>query len=167
MISFLPQEKDGSVVFTAFDGDEALGSCEFTLSGYNMTFTRMDCGDDIITEGLARSAMGCAANRGGYIAKISSSLSSPAFERLGFAGGGSDFPGKDKAAAYGGGTATGVTITPMAFLVLQGSTARILPVDEPAGSSVERVISMIPELADRLTEAWKESKGKPAGNCGS
>ena len=87
MISFLPQEKDGSVVFTAFDGDEALGSCEFTLSGYNMTFTRMDCGDDIITEGLARSAMGCAANRGGYIAKISSSLSSPAFERLGFAGG--------------------------------------------------------------------------------
>lgn len=87
MISFLPQEKDGSVVFTAFDGDEALGSCEFTLSGYNMTFTRMDCGDDIITEGLARSAMGCAANRGGYIAKISSSLSTPAFERLGFAGG--------------------------------------------------------------------------------
>lgn len=87
MISFLPEEKCGSVVFTAFDGDEVLGSCEFTQSGYNMTFIRMDCSDDIITEGLARSAMGCAANHGGYIAKISRSLSSPAFERLGFAGG--------------------------------------------------------------------------------
>ena len=51
-----------------------------------MTFLSVDCSDDIVTEGLARSAMNYAANRMAYIAKISKNLVSPAFLRLGFSG---------------------------------------------------------------------------------
>ena len=86
MIRFIPFERDGATVITALDGDNAIGSCTFTIDGYFMIFDSVDCGDDIITEGLARSAMNYAANRNAYIAKISSDISSAAFVRLGFSG---------------------------------------------------------------------------------
>lgn len=86
MISFLPEERENGVIFTAYDGDTVLGKCKFVLDGNSMTFTAVECTDDIITEGLARSAMGYAASRNGYTAKINKKLSSAAFERLGFTG---------------------------------------------------------------------------------
>lgn len=86
MISFLPEEKENSVAFTAYSGDEVLGRCEFFLDGNEMTFLSVDCDDAVITEGLARSAMGYAATRNGYIAKIKKTLSSSAFDILGFTG---------------------------------------------------------------------------------
>lgn len=86
MISFFPKESENGVSFTAYDGDIVLGKCEFVLCGNEMAFVSVDCDDDIITEGLARSAMGYAASRNGYIAKIKRTLSSSAFDRLGFTG---------------------------------------------------------------------------------
>ena len=86
MIKFIPFENGASSGMTALDGEKEIGSCEFVLEGYNMTFTAVECADDIITEGLARAAMNYAANRNAYIAKISKEISSAAFTRLGFAG---------------------------------------------------------------------------------
>ncbi len=86
MIGFFPDERENSVVFTAYDGNTVLGKCEFVLDGNSMTFIAVECEDDTIIEGLARSAMGYAASRCGYIAKINKKLSSAAFERLGFTG---------------------------------------------------------------------------------
>lgn len=87
MIRFIPFENQDVLGMKAFDGEAESGVCTFSLSGYFMTFTSVECTDDIITEGLARAAMNYAANRNAYIAKISKSLSSPAFVRLGFSGG--------------------------------------------------------------------------------
>jgi len=86
MIRFVPDTAQAEIKITAFDGDEYAGKCSFTVDGYFMDFVSVECSDDLITEGLARAAMNCAANRSVYIARIKKELSSQAFERLGFAG---------------------------------------------------------------------------------
>ncbi len=86
MISFLPCEKPDCIEFTAFENEKEVGKCTFYVEKYTMYFTAFSCIGDIMAEGLARSAMNCAANKGAYIAKISSELSNPAFIRLGFEG---------------------------------------------------------------------------------
>lgn len=86
MISFVPNIEGDILGMTAFEGENQLGKCEFTISGYFMNYISVDCSDDIIKEGLARAAMNYAANRNAYIAKIPKELSAPAFLRLGFAG---------------------------------------------------------------------------------
>lgn len=68
----------------------------------------------------------------------------------GFASGGSDLPVKvpDKQ-FFGGGTGAGVTITPVAFLVVSNGDIRLLRVD--AGETpVDRIIDQAPELLNRI-----------------
>ena len=85
MISFKKsREENGRTVFEAREEDRMLGECEFEFIPCGMKFTRMDCGDDITAEGLARSSMNYCANRGSYISCIPEGLLSPAFRRLGF-----------------------------------------------------------------------------------
>ncbi len=86
MIRFIPFEENGVIGFAAVEGENKSGVCTFSINGFYMTFDSVECSDDIVTEGLARSAMNYAANRNVYIAKISKELSSPAFIRLGFQG---------------------------------------------------------------------------------
>lgn len=86
MIKFIPFDREGATGITALDGDNVIGSCTFAIDGYFMVFNSIECDDDIITEGLARSAMNYAANRNAYIAKINRDISSAAFVRLGFSG---------------------------------------------------------------------------------
>lgn len=74
---------------------------------------------------------------------------------FGFASGGSDFIPKNHKAGdsntFGGGSGAGVNISPVAFLIVKGDTVRLLPVDGPAPSAVERVIEMVPEVVDKVT----------------
>ncbi len=86
MISFLPIEEENGVVFRAVDGENEIGRCRMILNGYDIEFVSVECDDDVITEGLARSAMNYAANRMAYIARIKKSIVKPAFIRLGFEG---------------------------------------------------------------------------------
>ena len=76
MINFVPEIGEEIITFTAYEEEKNLGNCTFRLDGYKMYFLTVDCGDDIIAEGLARAAMNYAANRNAYIAKISKSISS-------------------------------------------------------------------------------------------
>ena len=73
--------------------------------------------------------------------------------KVGFAGGGSDFAPKgypaNKDNAFGGGSGAGVTITPVAFLVIRGENVRMLPIAEPASTSVDRLIELLPDLLDK------------------
>lgn len=75
--------------------------------------------------------------------------------KVGFAGGGSDFAPKGYPATknnvFGGGSGAGVTITPVAFLIVKGETVRLMPVSEPASNSLERLVEMLPELIDQLS----------------
>lgn len=74
---------------------------------------------------------------------------------FGFASGGSDFVSKNQKPGenntFGGGSGAGVNISPVAFLIVKGDTVRILPVDPPAATAVERVIEMVPDVVDKIT----------------
>lgn len=85
---------------------------------------------------------------------------------IGFGLGGTDFDskgekpaGKDKAFGGGGGGA-GVNIDPMAFLVIRGDNVRILPVLPPADGVVGRVVDVIPELVDKITDFVEKQQEK-------
>lgn len=77
----------------------------------------------------------------------------------GFASGGSDLPSKHTGEYFGGGGGAGVTVEPVAFLVIGGGDVRLIPV-EAKGNTANRFIDSLPELIDKL----KESMGKNKGN---
>ena len=83
--------------------------------------------------------------------------------KIGMGGGGSDFTTKtmkaDRDNPFGGGMGCGVNIDPVAFLVVRGESVRMLPVAEPASTTVDRLIEKAPEFADRLMSLLGEKSG--------
>lgn len=75
---------------------------------------------------------------------------------MGFASGGTDFNGKnakaDGKSNFGGGAGAGVNIAPVAFLVVKGGNVRLLPVAPPPATTAERVVELVPEMFDKVTE---------------
>ena len=78
----------------------------------------------------------------------------------GFASGGSDFPSKSAKELFGGGGGAGVTLTPVAFLVINNGNVSVKYISEGPDSSMERVISSLPELVDKLSEVVDKIKNK-------
>ena len=74
---------------------------------------------------------------------------------VGFASGGSDFTTKNQKPeadnSFGGGSGAGINIIPVAFLIVKGDSVKLLPVAQPAGSTVDRVVEMVPEVIDKVT----------------
>ena len=68
---------------------------------------------------------------------------------FGFGSGGGDY-GKASKEGFGGGSAAGVRIDPVAFLVIKDGTTRVLPVAVPPVSSVERIVDMVPDVLDKV-----------------
>ena len=83
---------------------------------------------------------------------------------IGMGGGGTDFTTKNSIAAkkdpFGGGMGAGVSIDPVAFLVIRGESVRMLPVAEPASSTVDRIVEQAPELIDKLADFLDGRKAK-------
>lgn len=80
---------------------------------------------------------------------------------VGFASGGSDFVSKNQSGGknpFGGGSGAGVNIAPVAFLVVNKDRVRLLPVAPAPGSAAERVVEMVPELVDKVTEIIDKKK---------
>lgn len=68
----------------------------------------------------------------------------------GFASGGSDFPSKNNVELFGGGGGAGITINPVAFLIVKDgdvSVRQISGLNNPA----ERVINLVPEMFDKVS----------------
>lgn len=79
----------------------------------------------------------------------------------GFASGGSDFPSKNNTELFGGGGGAGVTITPVAFLVInkgEVSLKHITAYDNAA----ERVVNLVPEMFDKVTGLMDKVKKENA-----
>ena len=88
---------------------------------------------------------------------------------FGFAAGGSEFKGetideytkRDKEEAiqyrlpFGGGSGAGVSISPVAFLIVQQNTVKLLPVEH--GSCVDRLLDYVPDLMDKLNSYLNKS----------
>ena len=77
----------------------------------------------------------------------------------GFASGGSDFPSKANQELFGGGGGAGITITPVAFLVVNNGNVTVKYINAAEGS-VERVIGMVPDLVDKASDVISTLKNK-------
>ena len=80
----------------------------------------------------------------------------------GFASGGSDFPSKSAKELFGGGGGAGITITPIAFIVVNNGEVSIKHISTEEGS-IERTIGMIPDVVNGVTDVvnkFVDGKGK-------
>lgn len=77
----------------------------------------------------------------------------------GFASGGSDFPSKSNQELFGGGGGAGITISPVAFLVVNNGNVSVKYINAAEGS-VERVIGMVPDIVDKATDVIGQLKNK-------
>ena len=68
----------------------------------------------------------------------------------GFASGGSDFPSKTNAQLLGGGGGAGVTITPVAFLIVSDGEVTLKHITA-YDNAAERVVNLVPEMFDKVT----------------
>lgn len=80
---------------------------------------------------------------------------------VGFGGGGSDFTKKTTVGdnPFGGGVGGGVKVTPICFLIVKDGNVRMMPVAEPANTTADRIVEMVPDTLDKLT-AYLDSKKK-------
>lgn len=83
---------------------------------------------------------------------------------LGFASGGSEFSPKtaksDNSQNFGGGSGAGVKIEPMAFLVVKNGSVRLLPMGAPPMTTLDRVVDMVPEVVDKVTDLIDRKKSE-------
>lgn len=81
---------------------------------------------------------------------------------MGFASGGSDFATKNQPAGkdncFGGGSGAGINIMPVGFLIIKDDSVRMLPVAPPPGSTADRVIEMVPDLVNKVTDFIDKKK---------
>ena len=75
----------------------------------------------------------------------------------GFTSGGTDLPSKQGNELFGGAGGGGISITPVAFIVIQNGKVRMMQINNYT-SSADRAIAMIPELVDKLTELLSAKK---------
>ena len=76
---------------------------------------------------------------------------------FGFAAGGSDWPSKQPKELFGGGSGAGVSVTPVAFLVVSNGNVRTVQLVEKV-SAVDNVIASLPELVDKIAALIKKEK---------
>ena len=74
--------------------------------------------------------------------------------KMGLASGGADMASKTAGLgdSFGGGLGCGVSVSPVAMIIMQGESVRVLPLSQPANTAAERIIEQIPLLIDKLTE---------------
>lgn len=82
---------------------------------------------------------------------------------LGFAVGGSDYScGKENGGEnpmFGGGSGGGVSITPVAFMVVGNGQIRMMPVN-PDTNIYDRLLDMIPSAIDKISDGISKVRGK-------
>lgn len=84
---------------------------------------------------------------------------------FGFASGGSDFPSKNPKELFGGGSGAGVSISPIAFLVVHEGDVHLLQLSDTS-NSLDRVIGMMPEMVDKVSELFsKKDKSDEKKEC--
>ncbi|MBP1559082.1 MAG: GerW family sporulation protein [Oscillospiraceae bacterium] len=77
-----------------------------------------------------------------------------------FASGGADTGKAAQTDKFGGGAGGGVTVTPIAFLVLKEGRVQLLQLADK-GQTVDRLLNLVPETMDRISSLISKDK-KPA-----
>lgn len=76
---------------------------------------------------------------------------------FGLATGGSDFPSKSGAELFGGGGGAGVTVSPIAFIVISGGNVKMMPVYNEL-TTVEKAVNMAPEIIEKAKELFPKKE---------
>ena len=75
----------------------------------------------------------------------------------GFASGGSDFPSKNNVELFGGAGGAGITINPVAFIVVKDGEVTIKHIMSNE-NAVERAVTMVPEMFDKVSSLINKKK---------
>lgn len=75
----------------------------------------------------------------------------------GFASGGSDFPSKNNVELFGGAGGAGITINPVAFLVVKDGEVTIKHI-VTNDNAAERAVTLVPEMFDKVVNLTKKKK---------
>lgn len=84
----------------------------------------------------------------------------------GFASGGSDIPSKNaiNKQVFGGGSGAGVSITPIAFIVVNQGDAKILRIDND-NTTADKIADAVPQVIDTISGLFKKDKKKTDGKA--
>jgi uncharacterized spore protein YtfJ len=77
---------------------------------------------------------------------------------FGMASGGSDFPSKS-GQLFGGGGGAGVTVVPIAFMVVNGENVKMIPIYNEV-TSLEKAITMAPEIIEKAKGLFAKKEDK-------
>ena len=78
---------------------------------------------------------------------------------FGFATGGADINNKNISKGnypFGGGSGAGVTVKPVAFLVVNGNSIKLIPVDQV--NSSDKIVEAIPQVLEMIKSLGKKNK---------
>lgn len=78
---------------------------------------------------------------------------------FGFGSGGSDIPTKNSVEPFGGGAGAGVTIKPLAFLVIKVGEVELLQLDE-SSKGISKLLECVPEAFSKVAGIFKGKKDK-------
>lgn len=83
---------------------------------------------------------------------------------IGVGGGGTEFSTKKQQMggdnAFGGGSAASAKLEPVAFLVIRDGNVKLLPVGAAPVTTMDRVIELVPEVVDKVTDFIQNQKEK-------
>ncbi|MBQ2265971.1 MAG: GerW family sporulation protein [Clostridia bacterium] len=77
----------------------------------------------------------------------------------GIATGGSDFATKNQQGLFGGGSGAGVTVSPIAFMVIKDGNVKMVPIYNEL-TTLEKAVTMAPEIIDKAKEIFSKDKEK-------
>ena len=77
----------------------------------------------------------------------------------GIATGGSDFATKNQKGLFGGGSGAGVTVSPIAFMVIKDGNVKMIPIYNEL-TTLEKAVNMAPEIIDKAKEIFTKDKEK-------
>lgn len=78
---------------------------------------------------------------------------------FGFASGGSDFPSKTPKEIFGGGSGAGITIQPIAFLVVANGEVKLMQLSQ-SSNTADKVVNALPDVIDKIGEMFSKKDKK-------
>ncbi len=82
---------------------------------------------------------------------------------FGFGSGGSDIPTKKDGQNFGGAAGAGVTISPLAFLVVKKDNVELLQISDESGK-LSKILESIPGAMNKVLDMFKKKKKEKDSN---
>lgn len=78
---------------------------------------------------------------------------------FGFGSGGGTNNTSGRGTGYMGGNGAGVKVDPIGFLIIKDGACRMMNIAPPAGTSLDRVVEMVPDVLDKVESFINKHSG--------